>query len=430
MNNPVREPLELPPGVVALVPDAQPGAVSARADADQRGARRSRSPRCSTPSRASAPLGIVLQKNAQAGRPGAATTCIAVGTLARGRAPPEPPGDACTTRCARACSASGCSSRSRAIPSWRRGSSSSTSPSGRVDRGARRWRMQLRERALETAVAAARACRPSWCTRCRRRAARPQLADITASVLDAEMVEKQALLETLSTDRAACASCWRCCRTASRCCACRREIGERTKEQLDDRERKFLLREQLKTIQKELGESGERGPGDRAPRGGDRQGRHAGRHRSARAQGAAAAARHARTRPASRPCCAPGSTGWSSCPGRRPPRRRSTCRPRARRWRPTTSASSASSSASSNSWRCASSTRRAARPSCASSARPASARPRSGRASRGRCSGPSCACRWAACTTRPRSAATAAPTSARCRATSCRACARPARATA
>ena len=32
----------------------------------------------------------------------------------------------------------------------------------------------------------------------------------------------------------------------------------------------------------------------------------------------------------------------------------------------------------------------------------------------------SCACRWAACATRPRSAAIAAPTSARCRAASCR----------
>ncbi|HEX7437352.1 MAG TPA: endopeptidase La, partial [Caldimonas sp.] len=35
-----------------------------------------------------------------------------------------------------------------------------------------------------------------------------------------------------------------------------KEIGERTKEQLDDRQRKFLLREQLKTIQQELGENG------------------------------------------------------------------------------------------------------------------------------------------------------------------------------
>jgi ATP-dependent Lon protease len=35
------------------------------------------------------------------------------------------------------------------------------------------------------------------------------------------------------------------------------EIGERTKEQMDDRQRKYLLREQLKTIQKELGEDGD-----------------------------------------------------------------------------------------------------------------------------------------------------------------------------
>ena len=39
----------------------------------------------------------------------------------------------------------------------------------------------------------------------------------------------------------------------------------------------------------------------------------------------------------------------------------------------------------------------------------------------------SCACRWAACATRPRSAATGAPTSARCRAAWCARCATPAR---
>ena len=67
--------------------------------------------------------------------------------------------------------------------------------------------------------------------------------------------------------------------------------------------------------------------------------------------------------------------------------------------------------------------------SCASSARPASARPRSARASRARPGASSCARASAACTTRPRSAAIGAPTSARCRATSSRASARPARAT-
>ena len=68
--------------------------------------------------------------------------------------------------------------------------------------------------------------------------------------------------------------------------------------------------------------------------------------------------------------------------------------------------------------------------SSASSARPASARPRSARASPRRPGASSCASASAACTTRPRSAAIAAPTSARCPATSSRTCARSARATA
>ena len=67
--------------------------------------------------------------------------------------------------------------------------------------------------------------------------------------------------------------------------------------------------------------------------------------------------------------------------------------------------------------------------SSASSARPASARPRSARASRARPGASSCAPASAASTTRPRSAATGGPTSARCPATSSRASARPAPAT-
>ena len=74
--------------------------------------------------------------------------------------------------------------------------------------------------------------------------------------------------------------------------------------------------------------------------------------------------------------------------------------------------------------------RRARRRSCASSALPASARPRSASRSRAPWAASSCACRSAACTTRPRSAATGAPISARCPATSSRASARRARATA
>jgi ATP-dependent Lon protease len=82
-----------------------------------------------------------------------------------------------------------------------------------------------------------------------------QMVDITASVIDAEVNEKQALLETIATQERV--------RKLLPLLARRievlrlsKEIGERTKEQLDDRQRKFLLREQLKTIQQELGEDG------------------------------------------------------------------------------------------------------------------------------------------------------------------------------
>ena len=64
--------------------------------------------------------------------------------------------------------------------------------------------------------------------------------------------------------------------------------------------------------------------------------------------------------------------------------------------------------------------------SCASSDRRASARPRSASRSPARSAAASCAWRWAACATRPRSAAIAAPISARCPAASSRACAAPA----
>jgi ATP-dependent Lon protease len=80
-----------------------------------------------------------------------------------------------------------------------------------------------------------------------------QLADVVASLLDSELAEKQALLETIGTEE-------RLSRVlevvARRIQVLRlsKEIGERTKEQLDDRQRKYILREQLKTIQKELGE--------------------------------------------------------------------------------------------------------------------------------------------------------------------------------
>jgi ATP-dependent Lon protease len=117
--------------------------------------------------------------------------------------------------------------------------------------------MQLRERAVEILSllpgAPAELSHALQATR-----APSELADITASLLDSELAQKQQLLETFDTEE-------RLHRVlqilAHRIEVLRlsQEIGARTKETLSDHERKFLLREQLKTIQKELGENGEGG---------------------------------------------------------------------------------------------------------------------------------------------------------------------------
>ncbi|MFC5499744.1 endopeptidase La [Caenimonas terrae] len=112
--------------------------------------------------------------------------------------------------------------------------------------------MQLRERALELLSllpsVPAELVQALQTTR-----GTAELADITASVLDAEVVEKQALLETIATaDRVG--KLLHLLSHRTEVLRLSREIGERTKEQLDDRQRKYLLREQLRTIQQELGE--------------------------------------------------------------------------------------------------------------------------------------------------------------------------------
>ncbi|HEX7383459.1 MAG TPA: LON peptidase substrate-binding domain-containing protein, partial [Burkholderiaceae bacterium] len=115
--------------------------------------------------------------------------------------------------------------------------------------------LQLRERAAEVLAllpgVPAEVAHALQATR-----APAELADIVASLIDAEVAEKQKLLETFSTVERL--------RQVLTILSHRievlrlsQEIGERTKEQLDDRQRKFLLREQLKTIQKELGEGGD-----------------------------------------------------------------------------------------------------------------------------------------------------------------------------
>jgi len=86
------------------------------------------------------------------------------------------------------------------------------------------------------------------------------LADMVAGLMDIKAAEKQAILETLNVQT-------RLDRILEligqriEVLKLAKELEERTKESVDKRQREFLLREQLKTIQKELGE-GEDGEGD------------------------------------------------------------------------------------------------------------------------------------------------------------------------
>jgi ATP-dependent Lon protease len=79
------------------------------------------------------------------------------------------------------------------------------------------------------------------------------LADLIASFMDITSAEKQEILETVDIERRL--------ERVSEMLVYRievlrlsRQISEQTKGKIDDRQREFLLREQMKTIQKELGE--------------------------------------------------------------------------------------------------------------------------------------------------------------------------------
>jgi ATP-dependent Lon protease len=81
----------------------------------------------------------------------------------------------------------------------------------------------------------------------------PALADLIASFLDVTPPEKQEILETVDIERRL--------QRVSEMLAYRievlrlsRQISEQTRGKIDDRQREFLLREQMRTIQKELGE--------------------------------------------------------------------------------------------------------------------------------------------------------------------------------
>jgi ATP-dependent Lon protease len=81
----------------------------------------------------------------------------------------------------------------------------------------------------------------------------PALADLIGSFMDISSTEKQEILETVDVER-------RLDRVSAMLAyrievlRLSRQISEQTKGKIDDRQREFLLREQIRTIQKELGE--------------------------------------------------------------------------------------------------------------------------------------------------------------------------------
>src|SRR6266699_4593950 len=82
------------------------------------------------------------------------------------------------------------------------------------------------------------------------------LADLVAGVMDIEVAEKQALLETVDLQKRLDGVLEQLAHRLQ-VLKLSREIDERTKASLDDTQRKYLLREQMKSIQKELGEGEE-----------------------------------------------------------------------------------------------------------------------------------------------------------------------------
>src|SRR5690606_19877675 len=83
-----------------------------------------------------------------------------------------------------------------------------------------------------------------------------QLADLIAGLIDIKPEEKQAILETVGLRPRLDAVIDHLAKRVQ-VLKLTREIGEQTQESLDERQREFLLREQLKTIKKQLGEDQE-----------------------------------------------------------------------------------------------------------------------------------------------------------------------------
>ena len=142
--------------------------------------------------------------------------------------------------------------------------------------------LNLRNQAIEVLAAAAADPGRAGQRRAAGELAPPALADLIASFMDITPAEKQEILETVDIEsRLERVSAMLAYRTEV--LRLSRQISEQTKEKIDDRQREFLLREQMKTIQKELGEGDDAKSQEIAelsPK--DRRGQDAGRGRGAR----------------------------------------------------------------------------------------------------------------------------------------------------
>ena len=149
------------------------------------------------------------------------------------------------------------------------------------------------------------------------------LADMVANLLDIKNEDKQDLLETFDLRR-------RLDKVlehlGERVDVLRisKEIGDKTKKQFDERQREHVLREQMRQIQKELGEGDDTAAElDELKKAIDDAGMPEDVVQARASRSSSACSAWARAAPRAR-CCAPTSSGWPSCRGRSRNREKST----------------------------------------------------------------------------------------------------------
>ena len=249
------------------------------------------------------------------------------------------------------------------------------------------------------------------------------LADAVASNLSVKVADKQALLGELDPARRL-EMVFAFMEGELGVLQVEKKIRSRVKRQMEKTQREYYLNEQLKAIQRELGNESEEGGDELAELAAeDPQDPRCRRKRAIRANA------ELKKLKAMAPMSAEATVARNyldvllGLPWGKKSRRQDATSPRRRRCSTRTiMGSRRSRTGSSNISRCRRGPTSSRGRSCASSARRASARPRSAGRSPRRPGASSCASRWAACATRPRSAAIAAPTSARCRARSSPTC--------